>query len=456
MKYETVNDKLITGKGLLLLSLMAVGGISFLARFVLGLGGSTNLSDTYPWGLWIVFDLVWIALAAGAFATAGIVYIFNAEKVHALARPAVWLGFLSYNFVVVTLLADLGLPWHFWQLGIQRPEHSAMFEVSWCVALYVTVLTLEFTPAVFDLFEKHWPPTKGPWTRLPVPVLGFIKGIVNPIPWGSIRNMWKKWAPVYTVIALAFFTYIMSHKVYMALIAMAVFGSIAWMFRKPSDEGNPPIILIVAAVTFSSMHQSSLGSLFLLMPDKLSPLWWSPIMSLYFFLSSIASGIALIIFMDLMISRYFKRPVQTQMLGHFGKWMWGALAIYMAVRIGDIIARGKLGMALTGPGSSLFILEVGLGGLVPLALFMFKGIRESKAGLYAGSLLTLGGIVLNRLNVVILGMHLHGTAPYIAPATYFPSFVEIMVSVSLVAACIFFFSIGTKLLPILPKLGTEK
>jgi len=103
------------------------------ARFVLGLGGSTHLSNTYAWGLWIVFDLVWIAIAAGAFATAGLIYVFQRKGPYSMGRSAVLMGLLSYSFVTVTLIADLGLPWHFYQLGLQAPEHSAMFEVSWCV-----------------------------------------------------------------------------------------------------------------------------------------------------------------------------------------------------------------------------------------------------------------------------------------------------------------------------------
>ena len=58
------------------------GLISIVARFVLGLGGSTHFSDTYAWGLWIVFDLIWIAVAAGAFATAGIIYVFQRKDLY--------------------------------------------------------------------------------------------------------------------------------------------------------------------------------------------------------------------------------------------------------------------------------------------------------------------------------------------------------------------------------------
>ena len=122
-----------------------------------GVRRSTNLSDTYAWGLWIVFDLVWIAIAAGAFATPGIIYVFQRKDLYAMGRSAVLMGLLSYSFVTVTLIADLGLPWHFYQIGLQAPEHSAMFEVSWCVGLYVSVLLLEFLPVPLQYhgFQKQ-------------------------------------------------------------------------------------------------------------------------------------------------------------------------------------------------------------------------------------------------------------------------------------------------------------
>src|SRR5208282_1699360 len=132
-------------EGLLKL-LIVFGALSFLFRFAAGLGRSTHLSDTYPWGLWIAFDFAWISIAAGAFATAGLIYVFHRKDLYSLGRSAVLMGLLSYTFVTVVLVADLGLPWHFWQLGVQAPRHSAMFEVSWCIFLYLTVLAFEFLP----------------------------------------------------------------------------------------------------------------------------------------------------------------------------------------------------------------------------------------------------------------------------------------------------------------------
>ena len=101
--FAPLQEKLWTPFNQLLAVLMGFGLLSLIARFVLGLGGSTHLSDTYAWGLWIVFDLVWIAIAAGAFATAGIIYVFQRKDLYPMGRAAVLMGFLSYSFVTVTL-----------------------------------------------------------------------------------------------------------------------------------------------------------------------------------------------------------------------------------------------------------------------------------------------------------------------------------------------------------------
>lgn len=426
--HEIVKGNLFTGRLFFLMLLMAAGAAAFLARFAFGLGATTHLSDNYPWGLWIVFDLIWIALAGGAFATAGLVYVFMADRYHPLVRPAVWMGFLSYSFVVVTLVADLGRPWNFYQLALQRPDHSAMYEVSWCVTLYVTVLALEFAPTVFERFG---------WTRL--------------------HDLWRTWSPVYTVIALGLFLFLMSHSVAMAIAGLVLFSIIVLLTRKSYERSGVPLILVIAAVTFSTMHQSSLGSLFLLMPDKLSPLWWSPVMPVLFFSSAVVSGFALVMVTEMLISFFFKRPYKWAMLAGMGRILFFCLAVYMVMRIADIVHRGQLGAVLAGSGlevprdRTLFLVEVIAGGIVPLVLLSLKSLRRNHALLVCSTLLAMGGVMFNRLNVVLLGMHLPGTQPGGVVGTYYPSLVEWTLSISLIAAAIFFFATGVKLLPIVPK-----
>jgi formate dehydrogenase iron-sulfur subunit len=421
VEFESIGYKLLTPFNWTMLVLMAFGIVSLIARFALGLGGSTHLSNTYAWGLWIVFDLVWIAVAAGAFAIAGFIYVFQRKDLYSMGRSAVLMGLLSYSFVTVTLIADLGLPWHFYQLGIQAPKHSAMFEVSWCVGLYVTVLLLEF---------------------LPVPLER----------WGLQRAMeiWRRWAGAYVAFALTLFVYLMSRSFAYAALAGIIFSFLAWASRVRGQKAEP-IMLAIAAVTLSTMHQSSLGSLFLLMPDKLGPQWWSPVMPISFFLSSIAAGTALIILIEMWIAEGWNRLLRMPQLSAMGKITFWSLLANLAFRLGDILVRGQLASAFSGKLGALFAAEVVLGGLVPLAILASASLRERPNLLFIGALLTTAGVVFNRVNVVLLAMDLKGPMPQIAPETYAPTIFEWGISIGLIAATIFLFGLGARLVPLLPK-----
>jgi formate dehydrogenase iron-sulfur subunit len=421
VEFEPLREKLLTPFNWVLLALMACGAISLVARFALGLGGSTHLSDTYAWGLWIVFDLVWIAVAAGAFATAGIIYVFQRKDLYSMGRAAVFMGLLSYSFVMVTLVADLGLPWNFYQLGVQAPEQSAMFEVSWCVGLYVTVLLLEFLP-------------------LPLERWGLQKAM----------DLWKRWSGAYVAFAVSLFVYLLSRSFVYAVVALALFGFLAWAFRA-KDKKAEPIMLAIAAVTLSTMHQSSLGSLFLLMPDKLAPQWWSPVMPVSFFLSSIAAGTSLVILIEMWIAKGWRRKLPLTQLSAMGKISCWALLVYLVFRLGDMVIRGQFSGAFSGGLGLLFVTEILLGGLVPLALLAPASLRAQPRMLFAGALLTTLGVIFNRVNVVLLAIHLKGPMPQIAPASYTPTIFEWGVSVGLIAATIFLFGLGARLVPLLPK-----
>lgn len=421
VEFETLPHKLLTPFNGLMLALIAFCGISLLARFVLGLGGSTHLSNTYPWGLWIVFDLVWIAIAAGAFATAGIIYIFQRKDLYSMGRTAVLMGLLSYTFVTVTLVADLGLPWHFYQLGLQAPDHSAMFEVSWCVGLYVTILLLEFLPVPFER-------------------------------WGLQRAMdrWRRWSGAYVAFAITLFVYLLSRNLLYAALSAVLFSFLAWAFRS-RDKKPEPIMLAIAAVTLSTMHQSSLGSLFLLMPEQLAPQWWSPAMPVSFFLSSIAAGTAVVILIEMWIAKAWRRQLRTAQLEAMGRITFWALLVYLVFRLGDMALRGQFVHAFSGRLGALFAVEIVLGGIVPLILLARMSQRMQPKVLFAGALLTALGVIFNRVNVVLLAMNLKGPMPQTAPEPYSPTIFEWGVSIGLIAAAIFLFGLGARLMPLLPR-----
>jgi Ni/Fe-hydrogenase subunit HybB-like protein len=201
--------------------LVGFGALTALYRYIRGIGPMSNLSDAYPWGLWISFDLLCgVALGAGAFMMAATVYILGVERYRPILRPAILTGFLGYVMVVLALLVDLGRPERIWHLMIYWNPHSVLFEVGWCVMLYTTVLALEFSPLVFERLGLKTP-------------LKLIHAITVP--------------------------------------------------------------LVILGVVLSTLHQSSLGSMFLAMPSKLNPLWYSALLPVFFFVSAAAVGLAMVI-----------------------------------------------------------------------------------------------------------------------------------------------------------------
>ncbi|HZK67885.1 MAG TPA: hypothetical protein VFD42_10155, partial [Chloroflexota bacterium] len=132
--------------------IVLAGFVLAVQRFTLGIGATTNLNDTNPWGLWIGFDVMTgVALAAGGYTIATSVYIFKLKEFQSIVRPAILTGFLGYAFVVIGLCFDLGRPWRLpYPMVVSAGVTSVMFLVGWHVALYLTCQFVEFSPALFE------------------------------------------------------------------------------------------------------------------------------------------------------------------------------------------------------------------------------------------------------------------------------------------------------------------
>ncbi|MBN2475179.1 MAG: Ni/Fe-hydrogenase cytochrome b subunit [Pirellulales bacterium] len=421
MAHEQVKGRFASrGSGILLL-VMGAGAVAAFLRYAMGLGATTNLSDAYPWGLWIGVDVMsGVALAAGGFTTAALVYLCGGRKYHALVRPAVLTGLLGYVFVGIGLLVDLALPWHIWHAIIYWPEHSVMFEVAWCVMLYLSVLALEFAPPVCERFG-----------------------------WSRLHALWRVVSPLLAIAAVTFFVYLMSHSLSWTLVTAVFFLGLTAVLAGAPGRPGVPVMLIIAGVVFSTMHQSSLGSLFLLMPDKLDPLWWTPALSINFLLSAIAVGFAMVIFEATFSAKVFKRPVEKEALAGLGVMLCWALWIYLAFRLTDLAARGQLAGAVGGPSSDLFLAEIVLGVVVPALMLMNTRVRENTGGRFLAATLAVLGVVFNRMNVAWLAITVPGEE------TYVPSAVEVLITISIIAALMFFFTLAVKIFPVFAREGEQ-
>jgi formate dehydrogenase iron-sulfur subunit len=277
---------------------------------------------------------------------------------------------------------------------------------------------------------------------LPVPLEyhGFHKAV----------DMWRRWSGAYVAFAVTLFVYLLSRNVVYAAAAAILFSLLAYAFREYAKRGEP-VMLAIAAVTLSTMHQSSLGSLFLLMPDKLAPQWWSPAMPVLFLFSAVAAGTAVVILVEFWIAKAWSRRLSDRMTMAMGKITFWALLVYLVSRVGDLTSRQQLASAFSGKAGWLFAAEIILGGLVPLVLLGIATKQLRRDMLFAGSLLCALGVVFNRINVVIWAMDLRGPMPQNAPAPYSPSLVEWGISIGLIAAAIFLFGLGVRLFPVLPE-----
>jgi len=352
--------------------IMLIGFWGVVVRFTRGIGPASHLSDQFPWGIWIGFDvLCGVMLAAGGFTLTAAVHIFNIKRWHPIVRPTVLTAFLGYVLVCVALMVDLGRPYNIWHPLIMRNPHSVMFEVAYCVMLYTTVLSLEFSPIVLERFNLQKP-------------LKIIRGVLIP--------------------------------------------------------------LVIAGVLLSTLHQSSLGTVYLIMVQKLHPFWYSPLLPVFFFLSAICVGLAMTIFESSMSAKYFHKQLELPIVQELGRVLIVALSVYSILKFEDLLHRGMLKL-IVHPGPSAYernmlLLELGLGLVIPLVMLSFKKVRNTAGGLYLSAILVLLGFVTNRLNVSITGMEGSSGVRYV------PKWTEFGITAAMVAAGFAIFAVAVKYLPI--------
>ena len=210
---------------------------------------------------------------------------------------------------------------------------------------------------------------------------------------------------------------------------------------------------VILGVVLSTLHQSSLGSLLLIQPAKLHPLWWTPILPIMFFTSAISVGLAMIIFESSLSSRYFQRGLETHLLEKLAKAIPVVLVIYAVLKFGELAVAGDLGYLFTsGIMSILFWAEILIGVVTPIIWFSIKKNRTSPNGLLTGAIIVLLGMILNRFNVSWFAVK-HPDPMFYLPTfmsnvSYFPTLPEVAVSIGIFAAGILAFGLAAKYLPV--------
>uniref|UniRef100_C6E313 Polysulphide reductase NrfD n=1 Tax=Geobacter sp. (strain M21) TaxID=443144 RepID=C6E313_GEOSM len=406
-EYQKLEGKIFTKSFFILLSVVLLGFYFVGVRYVKGIGAVSNMSDGYPWGIWITYDVATgTAIACGGYAVAILVYIRNRMQYHPMIRSAILTSMFGYGLAGFSVMVDLGRPWNAYNFFIPSKwqANSAMFEVALCVMAYSTVLIIEFLPAILTSIEQS------KWERM-----------------NAVRNwLHPRIAP--------------DQKSMQGKLEMVRLGAV-WL--KPRLN-KVLIFFIVLGITLPTMHQSSLGSLLLIASTKLHPLWHTGFLPLLFLLNCVFIGYAIAILESIISSYSFKRPFETEELSGLAALIPFVTVIWLSVVIGDLVYRGQVGAALKGDFySGWFMTEFLLVASGSLLLF-FKKLRRSPRWLFtSASLIVLGG-ALYRFNVYLIGFN---------PGQgwrYFPSFAEVMITVGIVALEVLGYKVFVALFPVLP------
>lgn len=371
-EHKQVEGKILT-LPFMFLGVLGVIGIYFLGvRFAEGLGAVANINSGYPWGIWVVYDVVvGTALACGGYALAFVVYVFNKGKYHPLVRPAILASLFGYALGGFGAFFDMGRYWQFYNIGMPSNwnYNSVMLEVGLCVITYIFVLFIEFAPAVLERMG--------------------------------------------------------------AKSALRVLNKVLFFF-------------IALGVLLPTMHQSSLGSLLIMMGSKVHPLWqslqWQPLMAL---ITALTMGFSIVIFEASFAAVGFNRRPETSLLAKLSKVIIYMISGYLVVRLLELLINGKLGYAFAGDlAGNMFLLETAL-FIFPLVVLLSPDKRgNARTLLYAAVSLLFAG-ALYRFNAFLIGFN---PGP---GYSYFPSVPEIMVTVGIVAIEIMAYLVFVKKLPVL-------
>jgi Ni/Fe-hydrogenase subunit HybB-like protein len=339
--HTPVGGRLMTRPFMILLAVACVGAISAAYRFANGIGSVSNLSNGYPWGIWIAIDVVvGTAIGCGGYAVGLLVYILNRGKYHPLVRPAVLTSLLGYGLAVIAVAIDLGRFWSLWKVPIfvWRWSHSPQLEVALCVAAYNLVLLIELSPVLFEKLRSS------------------ASTGLRKLAEGCLRFVEK---------------------------------SFVWV--------------LALGLLLPTMHQSSLGTMMLLPGPRMHALWFTSWLPLLFLVNAIVMGLAVVTLEATFSAAAFRRPRETEMLAslsYVGAWIALGWAIF---RVLVVALTGKLGYLASGYGIA-FIGEVGL-LVVGAAILLSESRRNQAVWQVRAAIILLVGAALHRVNTYLVAFN---------------------------------------------------
>jgi Ni/Fe-hydrogenase subunit HybB-like protein len=382
---KPIGGPILTSFARVALVLAAAAAALVAVRLFTGLGAVTALTDGYAWGIWKPLNVVtFTGVGAGALALALVAHVANRTRFHSLVRSAVLVGAITYTLAGASVIVDLGRWWNVWALFF--PPWWNLSSVLLEVALCVVAYCGVLWVEVSPALLERWADPAGPRAR--------------------------------------------------RLAARAV---------RAVRAATPGVL--AAAVVLPLMHQSSLGSLFLVVPSKLHPLWHTPWLPALFLLSCLAMGVGAVIIVDTLTHLAWRRARDARLVPALAQGMGLLSLAFLALRIADVAWAGELG-AITGWRGVLFLVETGL-LLYPALRVLDRRYRENPGYAFWAAQLTVAAGALYRFDVYL------GAFDPGAGWSYFPSLGELLFTLGLAASGVVLYAAIAKRFPILSGVGDE-
>jgi Ni/Fe-hydrogenase subunit HybB-like protein len=336
-----------------------------------------------------------------------------------------------YGLGAVSNLSD-GRPWGFW----------ISFDLYTGVALAAGGFTLAAAVYVFNLKKYHVLARPAILTAL----LGYTMVILSLLV--DIGAPWYIWHPmVYANIHSPLFEVALAVMLYTLVLLLefspAIFERLGWNAPLKAIR-SIQIPLVVIGIAISTGHQSSLGSMLLLAPEGLHPLWYTPILPILFFISAVAVGPAMVIIEAAISANVFGHKLETSVLSGLAKAIPWILGVYLVAKIADLAVRGNLGLVFSAgfPITALWWGEIIVGVILPIILLSMRRVRESRKGVFIGALLVVLGLIFNRFNASMFALAMRPGYAYV------PNWMEVGISAGIVAWGILLIWLANTFLPV--------
>lgn len=374
--------------------LVGIGLIAATGVFVQGLT-LTNMYDSVPWGLWITIDLSAIALGAGAFTLSAIVYIFGLKRFQPVVRLAVFLGFIGYTAALLTLVMDIGRPDRFWHPWVYWNVHSVLWEITWCITIYLIIMVMEFIPVITEnkFFDRM------PWIR-------------------DVAQVLHKGAPLFAVLGLG-----------ISLLHQSSLGATYGIVKSRPIWFKPsmPIMFILSAIAVGPA---------MTMTVALGIEWVTGKATIA---HSILRTIARFSGLVLLVYAYIK--------------FWDLAAITYYGRMPTVEQALFTLNQQTPYNFAFWVGEVLVGIAIPAVLFLVPRFNKNPALLALGGVCAIFGIIINRWDVTVSGLFVPlsfspGTQYVLPPGNYFPNLTEWSIALGIIGYALAMLTLGVKYLPL--------